>query len=74
MTLACERATDEDLAQMQKSLERLDQNPHDRTTDIEFHTLLMNASHNALFSSTMELLDSPSDRAAARLSSRGGIS
>lgn len=58
VTLACERATDEDLAQMHESLERLDQNPHDRATDIEFHTLLMNASHNALFSSTMELLDS----------------
>lgn len=58
VTLACERANEEDLSQLKKSLERLDQDIHDRAADIEFHTFLMGASHNALFSSMMELLDS----------------
>lgn len=56
--LACERATEEDLALMKGALDRLDANIYDHDADIEFHNFLAQASHNVIYVANMDLLSS----------------
>ena len=56
--LACERATEEDLALIEASVERLARDLNDYMADVEFHTNVARASHNAMFAVLMELFNS----------------
>ncbi len=56
--LACERATEEDLTVLRECVERMEQNPDDPASDIEFHLALAEASHNAMFAANIRLLNS----------------
>lgn len=56
--LACERASDEDLAAVKACVDRMELDPADADADTEFHTALANASHNAMFAATLALVNS----------------
>ena len=55
--LACERATDEDIAAMAKAVEHLKENPSKYEYDVEFHDSLAVASHNSMLASTIHLVN-----------------
>ncbi len=56
--LACQRATEEDLAAMEHCLRRMKAHPEDPLTDVDFHVALARASHNALLASASHLVNS----------------
>jgi len=56
--LACERATEEDLARMADALRRWDEGECKHEADVDFHQGLAMASHNVMFISSMDLLSS----------------
>ncbi|MEG1988807.1 MAG: FCD domain-containing protein [Oscillibacter sp.] len=53
--LACERATEEDLDRLNRSLLRLEKDMYDYAADAEFHEDLALASHNAIFAAAIDL-------------------
>ena len=53
--LACDRATAEDLDQLNESVLRLERDMYDYMADAEFHYNLARASHNAIFAATSDL-------------------
>ncbi|MCC8164974.1 MAG: FCD domain-containing protein [Planctomycetes bacterium] len=56
--LACARATDEDMAALQDCVERMERDPADAEADCAFHMALAQASHNAMFAATIDLVNS----------------
>lgn len=56
--LACERATEEDFGRMESALKRMEGCDFDHQADIDFHQSLAMASHNVMFISSMDLLES----------------
>jgi len=56
--LACERATDEDIAVLEEIMSRFAQNPGDVSSDVEFHTQLAKASHNSIYAIVIDLINS----------------
>ncbi len=56
--LACERATDADLAAVKEYLDRMEHDPGDSEADVEFHHALARASHNTIFGTTLRLINS----------------
>ena len=56
--LACERATEEDIAELKECLDRMERDPGDVEADIHFHLGLAKATHNALFDATLRLVNS----------------
>ncbi len=54
---ACERATDEDIAALEESVELFERDPGNHNADVEFHTKLANASHNVMFAAVLALLN-----------------
>lgn len=56
--LACERATEEDLAAIAATLERMEKHPDDYTADVDFHDALAVASHNTMLAGTIHLVNS----------------
>lgn len=56
--LACERATEEDLAAIKECVDRMERDPGDAEPDIEFHLALASASHNVMFDATLRLVNS----------------
>lgn len=56
--LACERATEEDLAAVKECVDRMERDPGDAEADIEFHMALAAASHNVIFDTTLRLVNS----------------
>lgn len=57
-SLACQRATEEDLALLADTLRRLDENPYDPVADAAFHDALAVASHNMMLAATIHLVNS----------------
>ena len=55
---ACERATEEDLAAIAATLERMEKRPDDYMADVEFHDALAVASHNTMLAGTIHLVNS----------------
>lgn len=55
--LACQRATDDDLAAMEKAMLALENEPDKYMHDVEFHDALAVASHNAMLASTIHLVN-----------------
>ena len=55
--LACERATGEDLENIDKCVERLASNPSDYQADVDFHIELAKASHNMIFATIMDYVN-----------------
>ena len=55
--LACERATDEDIAAMATAVEHLKENPSKYEYDVEFHDSLAVASHNSMLAATIHLVN-----------------
>ncbi len=58
VALACERATEEDLAAIAKALERMETDPYDLSADVDFHDALAVASHNTMLAGTIHLVNS----------------
>ena len=56
--LASQRATEEDLASLERCLQRMAEHPEDPMTDVNFHVALALASHNALLASASHLVNS----------------
>ena len=56
--LACERATEEDLAAIHLAIEHLEKEPENYMNDVEFHDALAVASHNAMLAATLHLVNS----------------
>lgn len=56
VNLACERATDKDISNLEKNIECLRKDPNDKKADFQFHINLSKASHNAFFAAIEELL------------------
>lgn len=56
--LACERATDDDIAALREMVERMERDPADAAADWEFHLALAQASHNVMFAATLNLVNS----------------
>lgn len=56
--LACQRATEEDLAAIHLAIEHLEQEPNNYMNDVEFHDALAVASHNVMLAATMHLVNS----------------
>jgi GntR family transcriptional repressor for pyruvate dehydrogenase complex len=57
VTLACERATEEDFARMENALMRMEKQDFDHEADVDFHQSVAVASHNIMLISSMELLE-----------------
>lgn len=55
---ACERATEEDINALRLCITRMEEYPGDPAPDVEFHLALAGASHNAMFSANIRLLNS----------------
>lgn len=55
--LACERATEEDMAALDEAIRNLDEDPANYMHDVEFHDALAVASHNAMLASTIYLVN-----------------
>lgn len=55
--LACQRATEQDLQAIEKSLKAMEDKPADYMTDVAFHDALAVASHNAMLASTIHLVN-----------------
>ena len=55
--LACQRATEDDLAAMEKAMLALENEPDKYMHDVEFHDALAVASHNAMLASTIHLVN-----------------
>ncbi len=55
--LACRRATDDDLAAIEKAVRALESEPDKYKHDVEFHEALAVASHNAMLASTIHLVN-----------------
>lgn len=56
--LACLRATEEDLARLRSSVERLENDETDYLADVEFHVNLAYASHNTIFAAMLDYVNS----------------
>ncbi len=56
--LACERATEADLAAMAEALVRMEAHPEDPSADVDFHDALAVASHNTMLAGTIHLVNS----------------
>lgn len=56
--LACQRATEEDLAALEQAVRDLEENPADYMNDIKFHDALAIASHNMMLAATIHLVNS----------------
>lgn len=56
--LACERATEADLALIKECVDRMEAAPADADADCDFHIALAHASHNAMFAATLDLVNS----------------
>lgn len=56
--LACNRATEEDLAAIEETLKRMEAHPEDYTADVDFHDALAVASHNTMLTGTIHLVNS----------------
>lgn len=56
--LACERATEEDMAALDEAIRNLDEDPANYMHDVEFHDALAVASHNAMLAATIHLVNS----------------
>ena len=56
--LACRRATEEDLERMRESVERLENDATDFEADVDFHLNLAYASHNTIFASMLDFVNS----------------
>lgn len=56
--LACEHATEEDVIALAEAVDRLEKNPADHLADVEFHSTLARASHNAMFAVVIDLINS----------------
>lgn len=56
--LACRRATEEDLARLRSSVERLEADATDYLADVEFHVNLAYASHNTIFAAMLDFVNS----------------
>ena len=56
--LACERATEEDLAAIQEAVRMLAEAPDDYMNDVRFHDALAVASHNVMLAATIHLVNS----------------
>lgn len=53
--LACEQATEQDLAALRAAIQLLDERPWDISGEIAFHEALATASHNEVMASTLNL-------------------
>ena len=56
--LACQRATEEDLARLEAVVQRMERDPEDYMADVEFHDALAVASHNSMLAGTIHLVNS----------------
>ena len=56
--LACQRATEEDLAALEQAVRMLEAEPDDYMNDIRFHDALAIASHNMMLAATIHLVNS----------------
>lgn len=54
--LACERATEEDLIAIEKTLINMEKTPDDYMNDVAFHDAVAVASHNAMLAATIHLV------------------
>ena len=57
--LACQRATEEDMAAIYQAVCNLDAAPADYMNDVAFHDTLAEASHNVMLAATIHLVGSP---------------
>ena len=55
--LACERATEEDLISIEKTLISMENEPSNYMNDVAFHDAVAVASHNAMLASTIHLVN-----------------
>ena len=55
--LACERATEEDLIAIEKTLKAMEVSPDDYMNDVAFHDAVAVASHNSMLASTIHLVN-----------------
>ena len=55
--LACQRATEEDLERLRKSVERLERDETDYLADVQFHVDLACASHNTIFATMLDYVN-----------------
>lgn len=55
--LACQRATEEDMAAIEQAIHNLAEEPGNYMHDVEFHDALAVASHNAMLASTIHLVN-----------------
>lgn len=55
--LACERATDEDLAILKADVDRLNEDSTDFQADVDFHLHMAKASHNVIFASVLDYVN-----------------
>ena len=55
--LACERATEGDLAAIASALVRMQKTPGDSSADVDFHDALAIASHNTMLAGTIHLVN-----------------
>lgn len=55
--LACQRATEEDLAKIRDTLRAMEENPCSYEGDVAFHDALADASHNTMLASTIHLIN-----------------
>lgn len=58
VALACERATEEDLAAIHKAVRMMEATPADYTNDVQFHNAMAVASHNVMLAATIHLINS----------------
>jgi len=56
--LACSRATEQDLINMEKTIRRMEIYPDDYMNDVAFHDAIAVASHNSMLASTLHLINS----------------
>jgi len=54
--LACQRANEGDLRELEKTVNKLKKNPDNKNADFQFHINLSRASHNTFFAAMEELL------------------
>lgn len=54
--LACKRANERDLRELEKTVNKLKKNPDDKKADFQFHINLSRASHNTFLAAMEELL------------------
>ena len=68
--LACERATEGDLAAIASALVRMQKTPGDSSADVDFHDALAIASHNTMLAGTIHLVNTMIAETTQRLSFR----